>query len=541
MSNNTSLSFNRVIKLLLIGLFSAFLMVGFASSASAINFGVEDGGSTGGDGGWTVGQNVEPARQNFNTGGSTKRVENAASCGPRQLMGAGSPYLYNDCWRPGYAYYPVRSDDDVDRLRANEYPLSAAAMVFCAPVAGGKYNLKREQNGKTLVGVQISFTYLSHKNLYMKDDSNPNGVWVGRLMSDPAALDYYRNIKYDCVYQQWEDVSVNKLCIVGIDLFINKNRGIGNIGNIASKRVTTPWGYGDTTLAGCDRSNNAFASLNVLLSEYGRYDGTTRVYFQPITVRTYKNAPAGHIKPPDEIIRIGSVTTRPGPNLYAQLTCDPAHTKVGTNRAQVYTGGPWSWTHSDCDPTIPGTPGSYELYRCTNADTATLNGTSGLKKATVFRDGEKNRLSWKNPSIGGSNLVSVSPRDTKVVRSGTPWNTPRSMPAGNNNVTLHTPGGTNILAKGNSWFPGRHAAFDFTANWASDAGKPTVIAPTWRFDAVLRTTGIRITGITAQFNTSSGSWNINTSTSRVNVPVSATATCSTSFTFDVVRAVNDAG
>lgn len=548
MSTNT-INLTRVMKLLLIGFFSVFLMVGAASAASAIDFGfgdgdevdgVENGDMTGGPGGWDLVQNKNANRQEANTGGSTERVENGPSCGPKQLMGPGSAYLYSDCWRSGYAYYPVRSDADVDRLRENQYPLSAAAMVHCAPVSS-EGNWKREQNGKTLVGVQISFQFLSHKNLYMDDPAADGIYWVGRLNSDPSALDYYRNLRYDCVYQQWEDVSVNRLCIVAIDLKINKNRGIGNIGTIASKRSITPWGSGNQTLAACEASNRAFDSIKRTLTEFGRYDGSSRVYYQPITVRTYKNAPSGHIKPPDEIIRLGAVTSRPGPNLYAQITCDPNYTGIGTNRSQVYRGGPWSWTWSDCDPTVPNTPGYQEAYRCTNADTATLNGTSGLKKATVFRDGEKNRLSWKNPSIGGSRLVSVTPRDTKVIRTGTPWNTPRSMPAGKNNVTLHTPGGTNVLAKGNSWMPGRQAAFDFTANWASDAGKPTVISPTWRFDATLMTSGIRIDDITANFNKNSGSWSINVNSSKVNVPIHATATCSSKFTFDVVRAVNDAG
>lgn len=489
-----------------------------------------------------------PERQPARTGG-TASGSHKLLCGQfYQWTGWYMPHptdetanvLAEDCWRTGSSYFPIRNDAELDSLASRgSYQTGWVAKLECAPdgkiEGGGAVKFKREQNGRTLVGARVTYEYLDHTNLYWTTIPRER---AGRLTNTP---DLARNYNVDCIYQYWEDKSLNQICIVAIDIVFNKNRGVRDLGRVDSSRTLSSWGRGNSSLQACRKSNHLSDSLDVTLNQFGRYDGSTRVYYQKVVVRTYDGAPEGHTKPADEIISIGPLESRPGPNLYAQLTCDPDHTRFATTRSQAYTGGPWSWTWSDCDPTAPNTPGDHEAYRCTNANTATLNGTSGLKKATIFRDGEKNRLSWKNPSIGGSNLVSVTPRDTKVVRSGTPWNTPRSMPAGNNNVTLHTPGGTNILAKGNSWFPGRHAAFDFTANWASDAGKPTVIKPTWRFDATLNITGIRIDGITARFNANSGQWTINANTSRVNVPISSTATCSSEFTFDVVRAVNDAG
>lgn len=471
----------------------------------------------------------EVERQGPNTGGSDSKVDYAERCGFISSKASSDGFYYQNCSQRQYEYYAISADDNVFlSTGASGNSFISQIQYECAFFTGPGGRPEREGNGRTWVGASI--TVRSFWTQYYSRDSETNRpIYVGVGSSGGYEVE-----DINCVYQYWEDLE-DIVCVVSIDLRLNKVAGTSGLGRILNERATTPWGQGNATVAACNNSRHLTASTSKNLSEFGRYQGDTEVRFQRITVRTYDNAPAGHARPADEIIRIHPVTSRPGPNVYAQVTCDPQHTGVGTVRSQVWTGGPWSWTFSDCEPGVP-TPGA-AAYQCVNADTATLNGRSGVTSATIFRDADDNRITWNDPTISSSNLVSVTPKDTRVTRSGTPWNTPRVLPVGNNNVTLKTPGGTNVLARGNSWIGGRQDDFLLTANWASNAGDPTVIRPVWRYDAVINTRAVQITGLSVSY--SGGSWSISPRWRNITVPASATATCRGEITLDVVRAVND--
>lgn len=370
-------------------------------------------------------------------------------------------------------------------------------------------------DGRELLGVNITFEQDYGFTLGENGNGIPGRSWEGSVRAT------YGN----CIWRTYVDVVQTQLCYVSggisLDKTVPNQKHIGNVG------AYTDWGRGNHTLEACAASKNIYVTMSDVLSEMGRYVLSPTIYADQITVRKY-SAPPGVQTPPDKIVDIKRLGPRPGQRVYAQVVCDPDYSSAGTNRNAVYRGS-WTWTWCDCLGTtlVPGDG----TYMCVNDGPGALNGTATNGRATIFRDGEKNRISWNNPTITSPHLVKINSAKTQVSRTGTPWNTPKTLPAGNNNVTLKTPSGTNVLARGSAWMNGVVDDYDLTANWASDAGKPTVIDVRWRYDATWRVRGLRIDALEL------GTGKVYTTPIWTNVD--STADCTGRISLNVVRAVND--
>ena len=441
---------------------------------------------------------------------------------PPPASGGNTTGTENEC--RGWSRHPSEPNWIVQNC-TNTYDFidffDAADPVFPAwvgenPISGYRY-VCSEREGSVLLGYSGRYTQAVYRTF---DEESGSILWDHTTIGNPQ-------LSGDCVYRQYQDRVETEFCYVGAEISVSMTTP--STRNYGASSAVTPWGQGNHTLDACEASKSVGVSLSRTLSDLGRYAGYPIITRDRITVRHYADVP-GTATPEPEIVRIDSASPMVGPTLYAQVACDPNYSSAGYNRSQVYRGS-WSWTWSDC-LAEDGSIGDGE-YRCVGNGAPSINGGSPRSSATLFRDDEPNTIEWNNPRLQSPSLVRVNSTQTRMTRSGTPWNTPNNMPVSNNNVTLHTDGGRNVLAGGNSWMNGKQDSYVFRANWASDAGAPTVLNPRWRFDATWRVQGIRLEHLVIPGGqvTYSPYW----------TTTDATADCTGRVSLDIVRAVNDRG
>lgn len=288
------------------------------------------------------------------------------------------------------------------------------------------------------------------------------------------------------------------------------------LGGISS---STPWGNGDQTVSGCNASQSVYLSMNVDVSEYGRYIAPSYVRYQNITVKHWSENPIDGSTRPPEIIAISGVSNTSTRAMYAQLTC--AGGNVGANQASVWTGS-WTWHETDCGPDNPNN--NPVTYQCTAKGTPLLNNQAAAT-ATITHSGDANPLSWDVPVIVGNTSGPIITEATKVDRSGTPWRTTASVKE--NDVELWRTGQNKLVnSEGTGWMPGSlNSGWEFRSTWASEAGKPTVLVPSFRYNANWVKSIMVITGMnpfTGEATVSYRTTTVNADAVCVGAPISIT-------------------
>lgn len=361
--------------------------------------------------------------------------------------------------------------------------------------------------------------------------------------TEAIILSYTSNVEghvNNCIIRAYKDTVKSSLCYASA--IADYNMVVPSSQHLGGSRVLTTWGKASNpTIEDCLSSRNVQVSFNTMIKKMGRYEINTRFVADRITVRTYA-AVEGAKTPEDKIVKIERVGEIPGKKVYAQVVCDPAYSAAGNNKSQIYRGS-WSYTWSDCLDPSSSSINKPNTYKCVGDGAPYLNDGAKRSNASIFRDGEDNRIHWNNPTITSSNLKTIHGVQTRVGHGGTPWDSPKKLSVGKNNVTLKTSGGTNVFSKlknvsGSSklqhrtpWMDGKLSDFTLTANWASNEGAPTRVQTDWKFDATWRTPSIRIDSVSVP----SGA----VTTTKTFTDIRATANCSGAINLDVVRAVND--
>lgn len=291
----------------------------------------------------------------------------------------------------------------------------------------------------------------------------------------------------------------------------------------------TPWGKASAknqTRETCLASIEASIDTKADLKEQGRYVIPIRVHSDIVNFikytdhskvggyTVYNEKPTG--------MRTSTVVSK---TRYAQVVCDANYTKVGNDRDAVFRTRPgykWTYTETDCGSQVVDKDNA--TYSCVSQGNATIDGAK-RNDASLFRDGKEIPVTFPTLSVKsektalGGGLIKVTSVETRVRRSGTPWNVAEKLSSGSNNFSLKYRK-KNVLSssKGTSWMGGNLGGKWYaSANWASTEGQPTQLVKDIKVSGVWRTKVVRIVSITDK----------NIVVKYVNKDVKSTAMCST--------------
>lgn len=277
---------------------------------------------------------------------------------------------------------------------------------------------------------------------------------------------------------------------------------------LGSSSDTSAFGRGDHSVSACANSRT-YAGMSVDVVKFGRYLADAVTYRVPVTIETSTDGITGATT--SEVVSIGSEYQTNLRQARGQLTC--------SGWANEWSGSP-SWTASDCGPST-----STPRYECTAVDPTTpaleINGQP-TNTATAFRSGDANAITWSRLQPTGDFIADDGVGTTRFLRSGTPWKpTQLSLSTADALVGLSTSPHNKMSMftsdDGTAFIAGQIATAYVRGYWASDAGSPTLVAPTWLRSGHMDTTSVRITGVD-----SDGNWTTESST----VSVATTAVCS---------------
>jgi len=280
------------------------------------------------------------------------------------------------------------------------------------------------------------------------------------------------------------------------------------------------WGRGDHSINAVYNSST-FASVNLIPSQYGRYQAVAQTVMQNITVRHYlgKNPLTKEVIP-DEIVSFGGTWTSNPSGQRGQLNCQGW---------QSNWSGAWNWTSADCQAGGPGA--STPTYQCAANGSTTVNNVPA-SQVDLFRDGREIPISWGgSPGISGNGVTNVAGLSTRLLRSGTPSGQLNNT----SEVSLSLPGGNiDLLSAPNSgqtkFVSGVQQNWIGRFWWASTAGQPTVLTPEWNFSATFTVNSVKIVGIDQD-----GNWQI----VPVQTHVDSTGSCTgASVSLNISRATN---
>lgn len=241
-------------------------------------------------------------------------------------------------------------------------------------------------------------------------------------------------------------------------------------------------------LGDCETGGKEVA-IKKKVTDFGRYKFEGDALVQDCSYRHYtsKDGITGATKA-DEITKCGSPRPKPTVVKRWQLDCDGFH--------QKWSNDDPSWNANDCKST-PNDPGSWQ---CTAAGDNSINGKS-TSTATLFRDGENNRVVFGTSRPKGSSIVKVGDTKTRILRSksSSPW---RNDLAANKNVLGVLVGTKNVLsnANGSQWLAGTKNDVNVYALDASDPKNTTALHAEYRYDLTVKAQRVTIKSV----NTATG-------------------------------------
>lgn len=341
--------------------------------------------------------------------------------------------------------------------------ISAAIAPGVAPQEG----CAAERSGGRYLGVRFSYRYPLELGLAETQKFVAAGRWAQNGIT---------KLRSTCLYEA-QYVERRVLCVVSLDASLSQT--VPTSRHITSRNYTSPFGA-SPSLSTCETSPKQI-DVNASVSEFGRYLFQGHSTVQACTARTYTVANGLTGELPAPVLADCSGRYRvPVPNGQWQLDC--------TGFRQGWHGNP-SWNADDCR----GGSGSLgNGWQCSAPGSNVING-GATNSASLFRDNNLSPVRYGVSSPMGTGIRVVS-GETRVLRSGTPWN--NADPARSNLFVVERDG-RNVLSSrdGSSWMNGIHQDFGVRAMWASEPGQPAVTQAQYRYAVDYDVTSIRITGV----------------------------------------------
>lgn len=249
------------------------------------------------------------------------------------------------------------------------------------------------------------------------------------------------------------------------------------------KKEVLAWGKAGSkgTWKQCQDSMKASAKFEMLPDEFAKYKISMGTYGNKAKVRIYDQDPLNKTYQTPKMESIGKVSRLAHATSYYYLGCKTKGKLVFLKKSQYDS---FSLKRLRGDYCSEGTP------FCSVPDSVVVNEeefTKPSKKTiTAFRDAEVNRVTFEAPTLNmTSSFVGVEKQDTRLLRSGSPWNS--ALSAKRN--YLEVANAEDIPVKktsknGDLLFEGIAVDYEVSALMASDDKNPTTLQNVYDLDVV---------------------------------------------------------